>query len=352
MKKIAYSNSAKQRNTVKHYPHYDRKLAAKNNENGKVTAQYVYYRGQPVAKLQRRDVYAIHADHLGTPLNVTDARQKVVWHAEYTPFGEAAIEKEKVTLNIRFPGQYFDEETGMHYNYFRDYDPQTGRYLTSDPIGLKGGINSYAYVQCNPLSYGDPLGLFTLQDARDQLAADNLAPQGPFVGSGQLPGAVREYSNDQIFDAWLSLESDEDHQEWLAQLEDRRCPVSLELDTKKYLDGRGGCITVTRGVNPDGSNNLDGKWADPHDGPSLLVFHPGGSWEMRSVPTLGGYTNQCIYDQNGDIMRDFSSRFGTAGTADYNGGSHWEHDVKPFLMAQWLGRVPEYYDVRRIIIED
>ena len=109
--------------------------------------------------------YYVHTDHLGTPKAITDEDQRIVWQAEYTPFGEAVVEEDPdgdgafLTFNLRFPGQYFDQETGLHYNYFRDYDPRTGRYVESDPIGLRGGLNTYAYVDGNPLKYIDPEGL-------------------------------------------------------------------------------------------------------------------------------------------------------------------------------------------------
>ena len=104
-------------------------------------------------------LYYSHNDHLGTPQVFTDQNQNVVWQADYRPFGEVS---ESVTIfanNLRFAGQYFDGESGLHYNYFRDYDPTTGRYVQSDPIGLDGGINTYSYVYNNPLIYIDPEGL-------------------------------------------------------------------------------------------------------------------------------------------------------------------------------------------------
>jgi RHS repeat-associated protein len=84
----------------------------------------------------------------------------VVWSARYTAYGQALVNPAStVENNLRFPGQYYDEETGLHYNWHRYYDPGTGRYLTPDPIGLVGGINLYLYVAGNPVNAVDPTGL-------------------------------------------------------------------------------------------------------------------------------------------------------------------------------------------------
>ncbi|MFZ5472418.1 MAG: RHS repeat-associated core domain-containing protein [Pseudomonadota bacterium] len=109
--------------------------------------------------------YAIHADQLGSPRVVTDANRQIVWRWDNDePFGANAANENPSNLgafvmNLRFPGQYHDAETNLHYNYYRDYDPGTGRYIQSDPIGLEGGINLYAYVGGNPLTQVDLFGL-------------------------------------------------------------------------------------------------------------------------------------------------------------------------------------------------
>lgn len=116
-----------------------------------------------VGPIQDR-VHYIHADHLNTPRVITNASQQIVWrHDQAEPFGNNPPDENPSGLGafefpLRFPGQYFDRETNLHYNYYRDYDPSIGRYAESDPIGLLGGLNTYAYVDGNPLSWFDPDG--------------------------------------------------------------------------------------------------------------------------------------------------------------------------------------------------
>jgi RHS repeat-associated protein len=144
--------------TVFHYS-LNGQIIAESDSAGNITAEYIYLNGQPLAKIEGVNTYYYHNDHLGTPQKMTDASGTVVWAADYKPFGEATITVSTITNNLRFPGQYFDAETGTLYNYFRDYDPTTGRYKQADPIGLSGGINLYAYTSNNPLSFSDPVGL-------------------------------------------------------------------------------------------------------------------------------------------------------------------------------------------------
>jgi len=129
--------------------------------------------------------YFIHNDHLGTPQVLSDSSGQAVWQATYGPFGQTGIDEDvdgdgtAVSFNIAFPGQYYDAETGLHYNYFRYYDPSTGRYVTSDPIGLQGGLNTYGYVGGSPIMDIDPYGL---SGGRKQTTKPKTF--GPDCGSG------------------------------------------------------------------------------------------------------------------------------------------------------------------------
>jgi RHS repeat-associated protein len=113
------------------------------------------------------DVWFYHCDHLGTPQEMSDLSGQFIWKAQYKAWGECKAEKVKsnffenseiISNNIRFQGQYFDEETRLHYNRHRYYSPYVGRFISKDPIGLLGGHNVYAYAP-NPIDWVDPRGL-------------------------------------------------------------------------------------------------------------------------------------------------------------------------------------------------
>jgi RHS repeat-associated protein len=103
--------------------------------------------------------YWYQNDHLGTPQKIIDTSGRVVWSATYDAFGDIQIDVAEIENNLRFPGQYYDAETGLHYNYFRYYNPEIGRYISEDPIGLAGGdVNYFSYVGNNPINWIDPEG--------------------------------------------------------------------------------------------------------------------------------------------------------------------------------------------------
>ncbi len=142
--------------------HYDLNglLIAESTSSGTIKAEYVYLNGQPLAKIENNSMYFYHNDHLGSPMMMTNSSASTVWEGEFLPFGEEYYVSGSITNNLRFPGQYYDSETGLHYNYYRDYNPAIGRYVEADPIGIKRGQNHlYGYVGNNPVNWVDPLGL-------------------------------------------------------------------------------------------------------------------------------------------------------------------------------------------------
>ncbi len=130
---------------------------------------YVYDPGtfKPLALLQDDQIYYFKLDHLGTPQEMVDKEGELVWSVKYKAFGQTLLKYvEKVNCPFRFQGQYYDEETGLHYNRHRYYDPSVARFISQDPIGLLGGVNLYRYVP-NPIGWVDPLGLTAKNDDCD-----------------------------------------------------------------------------------------------------------------------------------------------------------------------------------------
>lgn len=153
---------------------------------------YLWLDSMPLASVETQGsssprVIYLHSDHLNTPRLATSATQQIVWQWQSDAFGNGAPNQDplgsglQTVLNLRFSGQYFDAESGLHYNYFRDYEPDLGRYTESDPIGLRGGLNTYGYALQNPLQLIDQLGL----DANPMCVAA-CAAVGAAAGGGTL----------------------------------------------------------------------------------------------------------------------------------------------------------------------
>jgi RHS repeat-associated protein len=146
------------------------RMLSENNSTGTTGIQYIYMDGLAVGETYTNltTVYYVETDQLGSPRQVilpgaTTATDTLAWSWDYfaanSAFGENAQNRVSASMYLRFPGQHYDNETGLHYNYFRDYEAVTGRYLESDPIGLKAGPNTYSYVRGRPLKFYDPKGL-------------------------------------------------------------------------------------------------------------------------------------------------------------------------------------------------
>ncbi|WP_158380805.1 RHS repeat-associated core domain-containing protein [Chitinilyticum litopenaei] len=164
-------------------------------------------------------LYYYHTDHLGTPQELLDSDGNLAWSADYKAWGEAkaaiseAAKRAGISNPLRFQGQYYDHETGLHYNRHRYYDPGVGRFISKDPISLQGGLNIFAYAP-NPVEWVDPLGLngvYVFETSNGQTyvgkgersryltsTRERTSADGSYsVNSGKMPGA----SKTKIYDA-------------------------------------------------------------------------------------------------------------------------------------------------------
>ena len=253
------------------------------------------------------EIYHYHNDQLGTPNELTNDKGEIVWLADYEAWGNVSkevwreetlkplqVEKEHLQP-IRFQGQSFDEETGLHYNRFRYYDPDMGMFTTRDPIGLRGGDNIFSYGP-NPTGWIDPLGLmYTLDDAHKDLRAGanpNIQPVYTTMTGHKI------YSGNDVYDTWKTVED-----AYIANMirtgKMSPCPKSAPNACVSCKVGSGGWKKY--GGNPN--------W-----------FHCGfdGYLENR-IPNKSNPapTNECFYDSNGVLVDESHKWNGCRGTPDY-----------------------------------
>ena len=179
--------------TVTHYVYgLGGLLYGEYDNTGALIREYVYLNGQPLAQVESGEVLTyIHTDHLGTPRYATDSSGAQIWAWNSDAFGNGTPSG-TATVNLRFAGQYWDDESNLHYNWNRYYDPETGRYISSDPIGLAGGLNTFGYALANPIMYTDPRGLKTpgcmLCDLAERMTRCPLPP-GNILNNNEAPSA-------------------------------------------------------------------------------------------------------------------------------------------------------------------
>ena len=199
-------------------------LSAEFDNAGAVVRLYGYkpdslWTTDPVFQKANGQYYYYQNDVIGTPQKIINSSGGTAWSADYYAFGQASISAAStIQNNLRFAGQYFDQETQSHYNWNRHYDLSTGRYLTIDPLGLEGGLNTYLYAKANPVVYIDDTGLFVVNAIGAAIGAVcgaiNAPPGGALCGAlagaisgalGPLAGAVASVAGGQ---ACLPSDSD------------------------------------------------------------------------------------------------------------------------------------------------
>ena len=274
------------------------RMVAEINQTEETTALTQFYSYLPGAVVptqvtDSQGSYQVVSDHLGTPKLLVDIdTEQVVWRAVSEAFGETTVNSDvdgdgvDVRFNIRFPGQYYDEVTGLHYNYYRDYDPSIGRYVQSDPIGLRGGLNTYGYVGGNPINYVDPFGLrcWTTQQ-----------------GFTQCNGEGGWENNQTGYEDW-----------------------SHNGENSAYSDTRfsdNGTMLACPSKPPVNDPNWKPYWGNPN------VFHCGFDGYLENKhPQLDSPMNECFYDHSGNLV-DYSHPYsGCGGSPDYFGEDNkWAH---------------------------
>ncbi|WP_426306870.1 RHS repeat-associated core domain-containing protein [Acidovorax facilis] len=243
--------------------------------NSSGTAQYIYLPTAsgplPIAAVIKGTAYAIHSDHLNTPRKLTQADGQTAWQWAYSAFGDeqptigakrftnemtnpttGATSIPEVTFNLRYPGQYFDKETKLHYNHFRSYSPTMGgRYTQGDPIGLDGGWNRFAYVGGNPLKWTDPKGLAipvaVIACMTNPLCA--AAAGGVIITTANACKQTWDYLSEN----WMSSSSSSN-------------PMIGEPGCEVECNNKRGNRKQTRRYGPDGFPETDTDWDHWHEG--------------------------------------------------------------------------------------
>lgn len=207
-------------------------------------------------------LYYVHADHLNRPIAMMDAAKVFVWRATFLPFGDVHSITGSASNDNRFPGQWFNLESGLHYNWHRHYDPSTGRYLQPDPIGMPDGPSRFAYAVNTPQRFVDPDGLRTVR-----------VPRYGLIPPVAIPGTPE---NDRFVKQTLA--ACEAIGDWLKGLVANNDDAELTREEKKSID------TLEKRIREHEERIRDYK-ADPdaHDNLGKLKDAPSGEIRQKII---------------------------------------------------------------------
>lgn len=173
---------------------WDEDVVLHETQNGKLSVSWVFdpHSFAPLCKFENDGVYSIITDHLGTPKEMVDRSGKLVWQTDYYAWGKVSEQiKGEVDCPVRFQGQWWDEESGLNYNFYRYYHSTCGRYISGDPIVIKGGYNLFNYT-INPVSWIDPFGWQgeTVVTASFEHQGNTFEGVNPTAREQRTPGAT------------------------------------------------------------------------------------------------------------------------------------------------------------------
>ena len=334
---------------VKFYWDQFRLLGEECNEN---LTEYIFHPNHfvPISFIENDRAYFYHNDHLGTPQEITDEKGKIVWSGGYKAYGYCRVTAiSKIINNFRFQGQYFDSETGLHYNVFRYYDSFIGRYITRDPVKyFSDDFNLYCYVKNDPLNLIDPLGLEPVSAAYGTyLAYVALAALGVYVYSqreqiaeatiavgGAVVDGVRNTSQ-AISNGLFSKSKSKVKEKSLAKAEEK----CTEREKTEPCPVCGIKENPTPGITPPYVTQnrvpLDSETFPPLNGPGYsrtknivkgaTVFRaPDGTYQHRDTLHRGKAAEIEVYDKNGKHLYAKCPHCG----APKPGSTHKERKIK------------------------